>query len=72
MCADKAACADVLMLRVLLLCLQDEYDDDDDEDDTWKDGEGDPCPSCGRLYRSAAPTVAAAHAAAAAAACASC
>lgn len=31
---------------------QDDYDDEDDEDDEWRDGEGDPCPGCGRLYRS--------------------
>jgi hypothetical protein len=39
--------------RLSLLSLQlrqDEYDDDDD-DDAWRDGEGDPCPGCGRLYK---------------------
>eukprot|EP00878_Enallax_costatus_P021179 GHUV01022414.1.p1 GENE.GHUV01022414.1~~GHUV01022414.1.p1 ORF type:complete len:155 (+),score=42.21 GHUV01022414.1:435-899(+) len=29
----------------------DEEADDDDEDDGWQDGEGDPCPGCGRFYK---------------------
>jgi hypothetical protein len=41
-----------LLPLLLLLLLQDEYDDDeDDEDDEWRDGEGDPCPGCGGLYK---------------------
>jgi len=30
---------------------QEDDDDDDEDDEGWEDGEGDPCPSCGRLYR---------------------
>eukprot|EP00877_Chromochloris_zofingiensis_P004816 jgi/Chrzof1/14335/UNPLg00608.t1 len=30
---------------------QDEDEEDGDNPDDWQDGDGDPCPSCGRLYR---------------------
>ena len=26
-------------------------DDDDDDDGAYADGEGEPCPNCGRVYR---------------------
>lgn len=30
---------------------EDDADDDDDDDGAFADGEGDPCPNCGRVYR---------------------